>query len=254
MINCVSLEDYVKGVIPYEMDPLWPLEALRAHAVCARTYVVYNQSAYPEYGFDLNDNTECQVYKGCREANAMTDYAADSTAGQLIRYQGEICEIYYFAADGGSTEDGLHVFQTERPYLCGKQDPFELTIDYPLRAGEVRYDGETLSALLLRRGYEIGTVAEILPEYSETGNVIALSFRDEQGETLRIEDRPCYTSLRLNSCHFSVTKDGGEFVFTGGGLGHSCGMSQWGACAMALNYGCSCDDIIRFYYTGAYIA
>ena len=254
VINSVGLEDYVKGVIPYEMDPAWPLEALRAQAVCARTYVVYNQNAYEPYGFDLTDNTECQVYKGCREANAITDYAAESTANQLIRYQGEICEIYYFAADGGSTEDGIHVFQAERPYLSGKLDPFERTVDYPLRSWEVRYNGAAIAALLQRRGYEIGPIRELTPSYSENGNVIAITFLDESGTSLRIEDRPCYTSLRLNSCHFTVAKDGEEFVFSGGGLGHSCGLSQWGAYAMALNYHYNYEDIIRFYYTGAYIA
>ena len=254
VINAVPLEDYVKGVIPYEMDPQWPIEALRAQAVCARTYAVYNQDGFPQYGFDLTDNTESQVYKGCREASAATDLAAESTAGQLIRYRGEICEIYYFAADGGSTEDGANVFRTERPYLCGKRDPFEATVAYPLQSWEVRYDGAQLAERLQRRGYEIGTVAELLPEYSETGNVIALTFRDEQGRTLRLEGRPCYTALRLNSCHFSLSREGDAFVFTGGGLGHSCGMSQWGAYAMALNFGCDYEDIIRFYYTGVYIA
>ena len=254
VINCVELEDYVKGVIPYEMDPRWPLEALRAQAICARTYGVYNQEAYAKYGFDLTDNTESQVYKGCRGATTTTDFAAESTAGKLIWFQGNVCEIYYFAADGGSTEDGLFVFDTDRPYLTGKYDPFELMIEYPLRNWEVRYSGSALSYMLMRDGYDIGPIVSLTPEYSDTGNVIAISFLDTQGTSLRLLGRPCYTSLRLSSCHFSVSKDGDDFIFSGSGLGHSCGMSQWGAYSMALNYGYSCEDIIRFYYTGVYIA
>ncbi len=254
VINLIRLEDYVRGVVPYEMDPQWPIEALRAQAICARTYAVYNRDGYSQYGFDLTDNTESQVYRGCREATASTDYAVESTVGQMIRYQGEICEIYYFAADGGSTEDGVHVFQADRPYLRGKLDPFEATVNYPLSSWEVRCDGAQITERLRRRGYEMGTVVQLQPEYSETNNVIAITFQDEFGKTLRLEGRPCYTALRLNSCHFSVHRDEESFVFTGAGLGHSCGMSQWGAYAMALNFGYSCEDIIRFYYTGAYIA
>ena len=53
VVNCVELEDYVKGVVPYEMAAGWPIEALKAQAVCARTYVVYNQDEYAPYGFDI---------------------------------------------------------------------------------------------------------------------------------------------------------------------------------------------------------
>ena len=255
LINFVDLETYVKGVLPYEMANDWPMEALKAQAVCARTYVVYNQDRYEEFGFDLTDNTESQVYCGTTKATAWTDAAVDATAGELIRYEGEICEIYYFAADGGATEDGIHVFGTDRPYLVGKRDPFERAMHFGYRSWRVTRTGEEIQERLARKEIRTGVIRSLKPEYSAMGNVIAITFVDENGEHVRIEGRRCYTLLGLPDCIFSVAEDEENgFVFAGSGLGHSCGMSQWGARAMDEVYGYTYDDIIRFYFTGAYIA
>ena len=254
VINVVGLEDYVKGVIPYEMSAYWPYEALRAQAVCARTYVVYNLNAYEEFGFDLTNDTESQVYRGVAYADAVTDAAVDSTAGQYVRFRGELCEVYYFASDGGATEDGKNVFGSDRPYLAGKTDPFESALDFTLENWTLYRDGETISEYLGREGYEIAPVVRLDPQYSELGNVIAMRYTDENGQSLSLSARESYSLIRLNNCRFAVypTEDG--FSFRGSGWGHNCGMSQWGANAMASVYGYSCEDIISFYFTGAYVA
>lgn len=255
VINFVEVEDYVKGVIPYEMSSYWPYEALRAQAICARTYAIFNRDAYDEeYGFDLTADTESQVYRGTQDADATTDAAVDSTAGQYVRYKGEICDIYYFASDGGATEDGANVFELELPYLRGVSDPFEQAVDYSMRNWYAYRSGDELSWRLTRRGHEIGTVTELRPEYSINGNVIAMSYIDTAGNELRLEGRDSYALIGLNNCRFSITQSDGAFEFYGSGWGHNCGMSQWGANAMASVYGFDCEDIIRFYFTGAYIA
>lgn len=254
VVNVVDLETYVKGVIPYEMAPSWPFEALKAQAVCARTYVVYNQNAYPEFGFDLTDNTESQVYRGTTWATEKTDAAVDATAGELIRYKGEICEIYYFAADGGATEDGQYVFDSDRPYLLGKRDPFERTVNFGYQAWRRTYTGEELSARMALRDFPFETVRSMELERSALGNVIAITYVGESGARLRLQGRDCYVAIGLPDCRFSVYWDGSAFHFYGSGLGHSCGMSQWGARAMDEVYGYDYNDIIRFYFTGAYIA
>ena len=79
VINVVDIEDYVKGVVPYEMDKDWPLAALEAQAVCARTYAV--KTRHPSLGFDVCAGTDCQVYYGRNRATDMTDAAVDNTAG-----------------------------------------------------------------------------------------------------------------------------------------------------------------------------
>lgn len=254
VINCVELEDYVKGVVPYEMSNNWPYEALRAQAVCARTYVVYNQNHYEEYHFDLTNDTECQVYRGVLEANDTTDRAVDSTAGEYVRYEGEICEVYYFASDGGATEDGANVFGSDRPYLTGKVDPFEKAVDYSFSSWEEWRTGENISWLLANKGYALGTVIRVEPEYSALGNVIAVELYDDLGGHVRLEGKEAYTTLLLNNCRYRVDVAGKYFWFQGSGWGHNCGMSQWGARAMASVYGYDYQDIIRFYFTGAYVA
>lgn len=254
VVNVVPLEDYVKGVLPYEMANDWPMEALKAQAVCARTYVVYNQNGYEEFGFDLTDDTESQVYRGTTYANARTDAAVDATAGELIRYRGEICEIYYFAADGGATEDGRWVFDADRPYLLGKLDPFEQAVSYSYQTWEREFTGEEIVEKLAGKQYSLSPVVALEPKLSAVGNVIAMTYVGQEGDSLRLEGRDCYTVLGLPDCRFtvSVTEDG--YLFTGSGLGHSCGMSQWGAKAMDEVYGYDYREIIGFYYTGAYIA
>lgn len=255
VINYVGVEDYVKGVIPYEMSSYWPYEALRAQAVCARTYAIYNRDAYAEeYGFDLTADTESQVYRGTQDADATTDSAVDSTAGQYVRYKGEICDIYYFASDGGATEDGSNVFGLALPYLRGVTDPFEQAVDYSMRSWYAYRSGDELSWRLARWGQSIGTVTDIKPEYSVNGNVIAMTYVDSDGNELRLEGRDCYAFIGLNNCRFSIVQSDSEFEFYGSGWGHNCGMSQWGANAMASVYGYNYEDIIRFYFTGAYIA
>lgn len=89
------------------------------------------------------------------------------------------------------------------------------------------------------------------------GNVIELEIKDMSGNAVNISGEDCFRKMGLNSLHYSVSKqtvdDETMFVFEGGGWGHNCGMSQWGAYSMAYNYGADCNKIIDFYFNGAYI-
>lgn len=69
----MDIDDYVKGVLPYEMSPSWPLEALKAQAVCARTYALLQTKHYKSYKFDVCNTTDCQVYQGANLASDLTD-------------------------------------------------------------------------------------------------------------------------------------------------------------------------------------
>ena len=77
VINVVDVDDYVKGVLPYEMSPAWPLEALKAQAVCARTYALLQTKHRDSYRFDVCTTTDCQVYQGANQASALTDRAVE---------------------------------------------------------------------------------------------------------------------------------------------------------------------------------
>jgi len=254
VVNILNIEDYVKGVIPYEMSSSWPLEALKAQALCARTYVASNLNQYKKYGFDVTNDTYSQVYRGTSSANATTNKAVDETAGLFIRYEGKLCSTFYFSSDGGSTEASQNVFSNALPYLVGVIDPFEQAIDFKYKTWSYTFTGDELATKLKNKGYSIRTVTDITPTYSDTGNCIEIVYKDSAGNTVTNKKTSVYNNIGLPSCHFTLTKSGSSYTFTGGGWGHNLGMSQWGAYSMAKVYGYNCEDIIRFYYTGAYIA
>jgi len=259
VVNYVDVESYVKGVLPYEAIADWHEEALKAQAVCARTYAFNKINAYSADGFDVRCDTYSQVYKGLLDRNGSTDSAADLTAGECVRYKGLICKVYYMSSDGGATESSENVFGEYRPYLVSVKDEYEQYSNSYMKHWEDYYSAENLVNRLAGRGYELEDVFEIGADYSENGNVTELRFVSKSGDTLAVKHEACYSALGLNSIRYTVEKledeDGNtNFVFEGSGYGHNCGMSQWGACAMAESFGFDYKGIIAFYFSGAYTA
>ena len=246
LVNFVGLEPYVKGVTPYEMSSGWPLEALKAQAVCARTYVASHMNGSPANGFDVTGTTTSQVYYGTLDASANSDRAVDETAGKFVRYEGKLCETFYFAADGGATEDSENVWVTAVPYLRGVVDPYETASTDP------GFYCKSWSTTISR-----AAVGDVSITYTPIGNAMTVTVG---GKTYSKDAvRTFLTSvcgLRYNSRHFTVEYDAAmdAYFVVGGGYGHNCGMSQWGAKAMAQEHGKTYEEIISFYYTGAYVA
>lgn len=243
LVNFVGLEPYVKCVTPYEMSSGWPLEALKAQAVCARTYVASHMNGSPANGFDVTGTTTSQVYYGTLDASANSDRAVDETAGKFVRYEGKLCETFYFAADGGATEDSENVWVTAVPYLRGVVDPYEKDIEFYCKSW---------STSISR-----AAVGDVSITYTPIGNAMTVTVGDKTYSKDGV--RTFLTSvcgLRYNSRHFTVEYDAASDAYSvvGGGYGHNCGMSQWGAKAMAEVHGKTYEEIISFYYTGAYVA
>ncbi len=219
LVNFVGLEPYVKGVTPYEMSSSWPLEALKAQAVCARTYVASHMNGSPAYGFDVTGTTTSQVYYGTLDASANSDRAVDETAGKFV---------------------------TAVPYLRGVVDPYETASTDP------GFYCKSWSTSISR-----AAVGDVSITYTPIGNAMTVTVG---GKTYSKDAvRTFLTSvcgLRYNSRHFTVEYDAAADAYSvvGGGYGHNCGMSQWGAKAMAQEHGKTYEEIISFYYTGAYVA
>lgn len=255
VVNVLPIEDYVKGVVPYEMSSSWPLEALKAQACCARTYMVSNYKSYNSFGFDVTDDTYCQAYLGTKSANATTDRAVDETAGLYITYGGQFCNTTYFSSDGGATEDSENVFSSVVPYLRGVVDPFEDAIDFTYKTWTKTMTAAQITTRLRNYGYSISTVVSVVPEYTRMGNMAKITFRDVNGKTITVSKSNCYSVLGLNSIRFTIEKTAnGDYLIKGGGWGHNVGMSQWGAYSMASVYGYSYAEILGFYYTGITIS
>ena len=307
VINVVELDDYVKGVLPYEMSPVWPLEALKAQAVCARTYALLPSKHYNSYRFDVCSTIDCQVYQGANLASAMTEQAVEETAGVVAMYGGKYAETYYCSANGGASEASENVWSNPLPYLVGKEDPYEALTSIPDYHYTIRYTYRQLSQRLKDKGYAIGTVcAAYVSKTTPTGNVAEITFKDTAGKTVKLTKEACRWTLDAKSMRFTISGGGGDegwfvnpsasplsslkeaytisgkglvglfgsgsgyvitssgvselkgsvssgtgdgITITGTGWGHSVGMSQWGANAMAKR-GYTYLDILYFYYTG----
>lgn len=242
VVNFVGLEDYVKGVVPNEIPASWPLEALKAQAVCARTYVAANQNKYRQYGFDMTNDTYCQVYRGLNGANETTDRAVDETAGLFVRYEGKLCSVAYFAADGGATEDSENVWSdTVIPYLRGVKDPYEADIDFYCKSWSVTVPRSQ--------------TGDISVTNTPIGNVMTVTANGQTYSKDNVRTFLKNVGVTYTSRHFTVTYNASDDTYTisGGGYGHNLGMSQWGAYSMAKVHNQSFEDIIRFYFTGAYV-
>ena len=255
VINCVGVDDYVKGSISMEMEPSWPIEALKAQAVCARSYYYVNQRSYNSVGFDVTDDGYSQSYVGTYRSTTNSNLAAEQTAGQYLTYGGNVCSTFYFSSDGGGTENCENVFTAALPYLRGVSDPYEE--DVPASMNSYKSWSHTLSGAALASklsGYTGGPITDIQVYYSDTNNVIKLVMSDENGASGTLSKSACCTALGLPSIHYTVTQAENGFVFSGGGWGHNVGMSQWGAYSMAHFHGMSYTQILQFYFTGTSIS
>ncbi|MDT7808307.1 MAG: stage sporulation protein [Acidobacteriota bacterium] len=128
VVNVVSLEDYVRGVVPNELSPGgWPeLEALKAQAVAARTYAVSNIGRFGAEGFDLTPDTRSQVYGGRSTEHPLTDRAVLETRGRIATYNGVPINALYTSTCGGRTEDAENIFGGDAvPYLRGRECALE---------------------------------------------------------------------------------------------------------------------------------
>jgi stage II sporulation protein D len=122
VINALNLEDYLRGVVPNELSPVaFPqLEALKAQAVAARTYVVRNHGQFEAKGYDICATPACQVYRGRSSENPLSDQAVEQTRGIAAFYRGAPINALYTSTCGGHTEEGANIFEGEAvPYLHG---------------------------------------------------------------------------------------------------------------------------------------
>ena len=95
VINVVSLEDYLYGVLPGEMSPSWPLESLKAQAVAARSYGMATKGKHSKEGFDVCTTTDCQVYGGVDVEQKSTNRAVDETRGEVLTYDGKVITAFF---------------------------------------------------------------------------------------------------------------------------------------------------------------
>lgn len=205
VINVVNIEDYVKCSVPWEIGSDKPLEAIKAQAVCARTYAVM-QTRHRSQGFDVCSTDDCQVYQGVAASSAVSDRAVDETAGVYMYYNDQYVEAYYYSSNGGASEDAKNVWGNEVGYLKGKTDPFEAYV--APRIGNynwsMTFTKSDLAARLQSRGISIGVVNDVyISEFTPNGNVYSLTFVGSAG-TRTVTREACRTTLGLRSLRFTI--------------------------------------------------
>ncbi|EDX85448.1 Stage II sporulation protein [Synechococcus sp. PCC 7335] len=247
-INYVELEDYLYSVVGSEMPTSWPQAALQSQAVAARSYALYKQSRSKHPLYDLNATTTYQVYKGIEQEHPNTINAVDSTAREVVTYNGTVIEAIFHSSSGGGTENAADVWSSDVPYLRSVQD---FDQGSPVYSWQETYT-------LTEFSHKIGDIGQIhtigTAQLTPSGRVASITFAGEDG-TRTLRGRDVRSALKLRSTRFDIdlNEDTEMITVTGSGYGHGVGMSQWGARTLAEK-GWDYEQILNHYYQSTAIA
>lgn len=290
-VNQLPLEDYLKGVVPFEVIASWPLETLKAQALAARTYAVSH------LGKVIDDTINYQVYGGF-VWNVKTTKAVEETTGEVIMYDKRLIEALYSSSNGGVTENNSHVWGgITKPYFPIKEDPYDPTRPWELKLQEtqieledIRFNDPNWWNKTKEKDKKItAAIKQWLKKNGYTGDIRILSvprfeLANEQLESKRsvkgsieviflqllidgtiiverealIDEKLTQIRQMLGGGHFksyfitTLEQIGDKYILKGKGYGHGVGMSQYGASVMGER-GKTYEEIIQFYFPGTSI-
>lgn len=280
-VETVPLEQYVTGVLAAEMPAGFELEALKAQAIAARTFIVRrlaagDTSGTPNRRADVNDTVSHQAYisraqlgkwpdHGKAEALAKLQQAVKQTEGLVLVYQGKPITASFFSSSGGYTENSEEYWSVKIPYLRSVPSPWEATIN-PSNRQTVDIP---LVRVLRKLGQQASKTSESALASGSSSHKPAGTAQTRRGDKpiqvlslttgrkvkeIRIggqtyTGREVREKLGLRSAQFTMALDGEDVKITTYGYGHGIGMSQWGANGMAKE-GFTATQILKHYYTG----
>ncbi|MBZ5749475.1 SpoIID/LytB domain-containing protein [Metabacillus rhizolycopersici] len=290
-INQLPLEDYLKGVVPFEVYPTWGLETLKAQALAARTY------AFSHLNEEMDDTIKYQVYGGFTW-NENTTKAVEQTTNEVITFQHQLIDALYSASNGGITENNAHVWGGEAmSYFPVKRDPYDPTEPWQYTIHKTQIDLDeidwnnpnwweeskekdekiihAMKNWMQENGYPGDVKIIAIPRFELSKQQLD-SKRTEKGsitvEFLHrlIDGTILFEQLDLNDVKLnkirpmiggnlfksylidSLEYDRDMYTMKGKGFGHGVGMSQWGASIMG-DSGKTYEEILQFYYPGTAI-
>jgi stage II sporulation protein D len=245
VVNRLPLETYLLGIVGSEMNPGWPLEALKAQAVAARTYAMQRRVMMRAAGkpYDLASTVLSQVYKGAERIRPSVIEAVKSTRGEVLGHRHALIEALFHSTCGGRTVSGADAFGREVAYLqsvpcehCRDSDRYRWKVSY--RLGEV--------AAKLRAARLAGDRLERF-ERREGAETVSLKDRRGRHAASPKKVRAAIGYLELFSDRFTARTTGKKVVIEGQGFGHGAGLCQWGARGMA-EAGRTYREILGHYY------
>lgn len=252
-VNIVSVDDYLRSVVPEEMPTDWPAEALKAQSVAARSFSLASRGRHASEGYDLCTTTHCQLYTGTAAEKTASTAAVRATRGEVLTYGGKPIEALFHTDSGGMTENSEDVWGSHVPYLRAVRDAQIKTLPWTKTITRAE-----LERKLAAKGHDIGKVRSIAlsplaigraaKDRTASGRVKTMTVKGTKG-TATLSGTTWRSLLGLKSTLFDakLTKD--AVTFTGYGSGHGLGISQWGAKRLAET-GKSYADILHHYYTG----
>jgi stage II sporulation protein D len=285
MINRVSLEEYLYSVVPSEMPPTWPMEALEAQAVAARSEAVCKLGRHKAGGFDFCAGVHCQAYYGVENETEITRQAVDQTSGIIMTSAGKPVDAIYSSTCGGHTQDNIFGDGRTVSYLKGIPDmdnpgvfsfplsPYDLELwlrsppkgilcDIPdyLNSSNFRwvrmYSADELKQMV-DKIRPVGDILRIMvTRRNKSGHVEAVRIKGGLSSMVLEKELAIRQALGgLKSGMFKVEVKYGvnrlpeQFIFYGGGWGHGVGLCQAGACGLALR-GRTYRQILLHYFNG----
>lgn len=213
VINELSLDEYLYGVVASEMSPSWPLEALKAQGVAARNYALATMGKHNNYGFDLCSTEHCQAYKGIEKENANIIEAIDATKGRILTYDGKAITAFFHSTSGGHTEDSENIWGTRTEYIRGVDDPYSL--GSPNDNWILDMNKSEISEKLAKANADVGEIIDIrILEISPYGRVLRLEIKGTK-DTKIFEKEKIRTILgttTLKSIWYKLKTDADIFV------------------------------------------
>ena len=282
LVNHVNMEEYLYGVVAAEMPSKFPIEALKAQAVIARTYAEKSLGKHKAWGYDVCDTQHCQVYGGVKSERERTNSAAEATQGLVLEYNNRPIEAVFSSNCGGFTQSAKEAGWWDTPYLKPVSDyknldpehfepyNFSLLLQYPQEAYSkyfnnvsksnfrwVRYVEEPILRQVVARKKDIGKIKEIIIlGRGHSGYVNKVKINGTMGTLVLTKENQIKKYLALGllrSTYFTiepVLENGNTkaFIFYGGGWGHGVGLCQTGAGGRAES-GQDFKEILTHYYT-----
>jgi len=270
VLNCVDMEEYIAGVIPYEIGLEAPYEALKAQAVAARSQTIYKilNNRHASEGFDLCNTTHCQVYKGLAKQNENTYRAAIETSNEILIYNDQVVDAVFHSCCGGATEDAKDAWGTNADYLVHtkdyRADVSDASESDPYCSQGGRYIGwyqkafewtEKVSKASLGEKLGVGNVTDVqVLKRGKSGRIHKMKVIGTKGsETLNKELQIRSLFDNAKSSNFTIKDNGSTYTLYGNGMGHGVGMCQIGAIVQA-HLGYNYMDILSFYYKDTMIS
>lgn len=208
VINILSLEEYLYGVVPSEMPASWPKESLKAQAICARTYAKKQMILNKDLAYDLIDQVSSQRYKGYDGENENTNKSVDLTRGLYLKYKGDYIDAFYHSCSGGYTESGENIWIESRDYLKSIEDPYSLNT--PKTKWKYNTTLLELETILNEKGYTVGRIKSIEPiKFSDSKRVLELKISGTAGIQIfkKEEIRKVLGYDRIPSIWYTITRN-----------------------------------------------